>query len=67
MSLHPPEIFTPPALARMRGARVVDRCDGSHHVVDHVDHTAGQDWVIYWRDGSRTFAGPRHPFVEENT
>ncbi len=61
------EIFTPPALARMPGAAVVDRHDGTRHVVDHVEHAPGQDYLICWADGSRMFAGPRHPFLQEQT
>ena len=65
MSLHPPEIFTPAALARMPGAHVVDRCDGTHHVVDHVEHPPGQEYLIFFADGTRMFAGARHPFTRD--
>ena len=61
----PAEIFTPAALARMPGAHVVDRCDGSHHVVGHVEHPPGQEYLIFFADGTRMFAGGRHPFVRE--
>jgi len=56
------EIFLPPALARMPGAHVVDRADGTRHVVDHVTHAPGDDYLIWWQGGGVTSAGARHPF-----
>ena len=63
----PGEILTPPALARMPGAHVIDRLDGTRHVVHHVDHPAGPEWFIHWADGGMTCAGARHPFIQETT
>lgn len=59
------EILLPAALARMPGARVIDRLNGTAHVVGHVDHPAGGEYVIHWADGSVTWAGARHPFLQE--
>lgn len=58
----PGEIVGPAALARMPGAHVVDRADGTAHVVGHVDHPAGGEYLIHWQGGGVTFAGARHPF-----
>lgn len=63
----PGEIFTPPALARMPGAHVVDRADGTRHIVHHVEHPVGADYVIHWAGDGTTFAGARHPFTLETT
>lgn len=60
-----PEILTPPALARTPGLAVTDRLDGTRHVVDHVDHPRGHDYAIHWVGGGVTFAGARHPFLQE--
>jgi hypothetical protein len=49
----------------MPGARVVDRLNGTAHVVAHVDHPPGGDYLIHWTDGGVTFAGARHPFLQE--
>lgn len=60
-----PEILTPPALARMPGAVVHERGDPHARTVDHVDHRRGHEYAIYWADGTCTFAGGQHPFIQE--
>jgi hypothetical protein len=63
----PGEILLPPALARMPGAVVHEPGDTTARTVDHVDHPAGHEYAIHWADGGVTFAGARHPFVQETT
>jgi hypothetical protein len=59
----PAEIFLPAALARLPRPTVRDAIEGGPpRTVDHVDHPAGDDYLIYWADGGVTAAGARHPF-----